>query len=263
MTSTSRLHLKKARALPTIGHMKRHWWMGRVIILAVYTVGFLTMQTIDTSALQSTNFKFDETSIGTSGLINSGSANFGISEATGDLGVGESSSTNFQIQAGSKTDPSPVLGFSVTASATNFGIFTPSSASVASATFSVMNYTSWGYTVQIIGNAPTNGAHSIAPMSMLDSSQPGTEQFGINLVANTSPSSIGANPDNGQFGFGAVASNYSTPNQYYYVSGDTIAQSPKSSGVTNYTITYLVNVEGLTPGGQYKSDQTLVVLGTF
>lgn len=100
-------------------------------------------------------------------------------------------------------------------------------------------------------------------MDTLGVSQPGVEQFGINLVANTSPSSVGSNPDNGQFGFGAVVGNYSTPNQFYYSSGDTIAQSPKSSGVTNYTITYLVNVEGLTPGGKYRSDQTLVVLGTF
>ena len=37
----------------------------------------------------------------------------------------------------------------------------------------------------------------------------------------------------------------------------------KSSGITNYTITYLLNVAGLTPGGEYRSDQTLVVLGTY
>lgn len=91
----------------------------------------------------------------------------------------------------------------------------------------------------------------------------GTSQFGINLVANTLPISIGANPDNGSFGFGLASTNYNTPNQYRYISGETIAQAPKSSGVTVYTITYLVNVPALTPGGQYISDQTLIVTGTY
>ena len=213
--------------------------------------------------LKSPNYTFDESSVGTGGLINSGSANFGITEATGDLGVGESASGNFQLQAGSKTDPSPVLAFAIGNSSTNFGIFSPSSPSLTTATFSVMNYTSYGYTVQLIGTPPTNGSHAIDSMNVLETSQIGKEQFGLNLVANTTPASVGANPDNGGFGFGSVASNYSTPNHYYFSSGDTIAQSPKSSGITNYTITYLVNVEGLTPGGQYKSDQTLVVLATF
>jgi hypothetical protein len=237
--------------------------MGRIIILGTIVAGLMSTPFSPASALQSSNYKFDETSVGTSGLINSGSANFKVTEATGDLGVGESSSNNFQLQAGSKTDPSPVLGFSVDSTVSNFGVFSPLSSSVATATFSVLNYTSYGYTVQIIGTPPSNGAHVIPALGTLSSPLPGAEQFGINLVANTSPTSVGNNPDNGLFGFGAIVGNYSTPNKYYYASGDVIAQSPKSSGVTNYTITYLVNVEGLTPGGQYKSDQTLVVLGTF
>jgi hypothetical protein len=78
-------------------------------------------------------------------------------------------------------------------------------------TFSVLNYTSYGYVVQIFGDPPTNGTHTIVPMSTTGASQISEEQFGINLVANTVPSSIGANPDNGQFGFGSVESNYNTP----------------------------------------------------
>lgn len=100
-------------------------------------------------------------------------------------------------------------------------------------------------------------------MATNDSSHPGTEQFGINLVANTSPASFGANPNNGDFGFGSVAENYNVANQFRYVSGDTIAKAEKSSGETTYTISYLVNVTGLTPGGSYASNQTLVVTGTY
>jgi hypothetical protein len=134
--------------------------------------------------------------------------------------------------------------------------------------FSVFNYTSYGYAVQITGNAPTSGAHTISPMTTTAIAQPGIEQFGINLVANTSPKSFGSNPDNGSFGFGIIGSgpgdtSYSTPNEFRYVSGETIASAPKSSGQTNYTISYIVNTSSITPGGRYTSDQTVIVTGTY
>jgi hypothetical protein len=94
-------------------------------------------------------------------------------------------------------------------------------------------------------------------------SSPGIEQFGVNLVANTSPTSAGANPAQSIFGVGEAATNYDTPNSYRYVSGDTIAFAPKSSGVTTFTITYLVNVGALTPGGQYTSAQQLICVATY
>jgi hypothetical protein len=100
-------------------------------------------------------------------------------------------------------------------------------------------------------------------MTSSGSPQVGIEQFGINLVANTIPSSVGANPDHGDFGVGSAALNYDSPNIFRYVSGETIASSPKTSGLTRYTISYLVNVESLTPGGQYKTNQTIIVTGTF
>ena len=213
--------------------------------------------------LQSNNYQLDESSIGTSSPIGQASTTYNLSSGVGDIGVGNAASTNFQINAGSKTSAAPVLAFSVTNAAANFGVFSPTQASTSTATFSVMDYTSYGYTVQIDGSAPSNGAHTIRALATAAQSQTGTEQFGINLVANTSPISVGANPDNGSYGFGTVDANYNTSNYYRYVSGDTIAKANKSSGVTNYTMTYMVNVAGLTPGGQYKSNQTLIVLGTY
>jgi hypothetical protein len=85
----------------------------------------------------------------------------------------------------------------------------------------------------------------------------------MNLVANTSPISFGANPDHGQFGFGSASTNYGTANNFRFVNGETIASAPKSSGQTIYTISYLVNVNSLTPGGNYTSSQTLICTGTF
>lgn len=213
--------------------------------------------------LQSAHYKLDESSIGNGGLIQSNSTNYQSTESIGDTAVGNSSSSDFQINAGSKTTPDPALAFGITSPNATFGNFSATTTSTATAAFSVSDYTSYGYAVQIVGDPPKNGNHTIAAMTSLGTSSPGTEQFGINLVANTSPTSFGANIDNGQFGHGVVEPAYNHPNQFLYSSGDTIAYAPKSSGVTTYTISYIVNVTPLTPGGAYTSQQSIICTGTF
>jgi len=214
-------------------------------------------------SLKSANYQFVEQSLGGSGLVGSQSASFQADQAVGILGLGNSASTNIQINAGNITTNDPALTFAVNSGDVNFGDFSPSTAATATATFSVIDYTSFGYIVQIIGNPPSHAGHTITAMSSTAPSQTGIEQFGINLVANTSPTSLGANPDNGQFGYGQASSNYNSPNNYRYVSGETIAQGNKSSGQTNYTISYIINVSSLTPGGQYTGGQTLLCTGTY
>lgn len=212
---------------------------------------------------KSSNFQFDESSIGTGGLYGASSTNYQANSSTGDIAIGNSGSGNFQIDSGTKTQRDPTLSFAVASTAAQFGKLTPSQAATATSTFTVTNYTSYGYIVQVYGPTPTNAGRSLAGMSTAGVSQPGIEQFGINLVANTSPVSFGANPDNGDFGFGSVTADYNVANKFKYVSGETIAKAEKSSGETKYTISYLVNVTGLTPGGTYTSNQTLVVTGTY
>lgn len=215
------------------------------------------------SALQSNNYIIDEPTLGSGGLEQSSSSNFKIINATNDLAVGNASSSNYQIEAGSITSPDPMLSFVVNNGNANFSTFSATTPATAISSFSVSNYTSYGYVVQIFGDPPTNGDHTISPLTENASSQIGMEQFGINLVANTSPVSFGSNPNNGQFGFGSISSNYATANSYRYNEGETIAYAAKSSGVTIYTISYLVNVASITPGGQYTSNQTIVITGTY
>ena len=214
-------------------------------------------------SLQSPNFEIYESVVGTSDLNDSSSTSYQSSSATGYFAIGNSASSNYQIDQGTKTTPYPTLSVSVNSASVPFGNFSSTAPTVSTTTFSVLNYTSYGYVVQIVGDPPKNGDYTIAAMSETGSSQIGTDQFGINLVANTSPSSFGAGPNNGQFGFGEIAPNYATTNQFRYVSGETIALAPKSSGKTDYTISYLVNVTGTTPGGIYKCSQTLIATGTY
>ena len=237
-------------------------WLGAFVALFLSAgLSFASIAAAET--MSSPNLHIDESSVGDSGLLQGSSQNYQINSSLGDTGVGNSASSNFQVEAGSQTTNDPALSFQVNNESINFGDFSPTQASVTTSTFQVSNYTSYGYVVQIIGNPPISASHTISAMSTTGPSQVGTEQFGINLVANTSPSSVGANPDHGQFGFGSAATNYNTANNYRYVSGETIATAPKSSGVTLYTISYLVNVSSRTPGGRYISNQTLVCTGTY
>ncbi len=235
--------------------------LGSLCMLAVLSVP------AHASVPASSNYRFDETSIGLTNSLESSSANFRDQSSAGGAAVGGSSSTNFQTVAGPNTSRDPNLTFTINSASANFGKFSPASTSTASTMFSVINYTSFGYVVQIAGKPPTYAGNEIDSMSATAPSQPGTEQFGVNLVANTSPVSFGANPQNGtapnDFGFGQAAPNYATPNQFRYVAGETIAQAPKSSGKTDYTISYIVNVSSLTAGGVYGSDQVLIVTGTY
>jgi hypothetical protein len=103
-------------------------------------------------------------------------------------------------------------------------------------------------------------------LSTPTASIPGTEQFGMNLVANTSPITFGANPSQNPssvFSFGAAASGYNTANLYKYVQGSTIASSNSSSGETDYTISYIYNISNSTPGGYYLFNDVLVATATF
>jgi hypothetical protein len=237
--------------------------LGLYILMASLGLFYAASAPVLADPLKSTNYQFQETSLGGNGLLNSQSANYKASGAAGILGLGTSASSSFLLNAGNITTNDPSLAFAVNSSAVNFGTFSAATTTVATSTFAVLDYTSYGYVVQTLGTPPTNGAHTIATMSSTAPSQAGIEQFGINLVANTSPVSLGANPDHGQFGFGSATSNYGTANNYRFVSGETIASAPKSSGLTTYTISYIINVSSLTPGGQYVGGQTILCTGTY
>jgi hypothetical protein len=235
---------------------------GIILVLGCLVLLFPNTSRAENSS--SNNYQIDESTIGSGGLTNSSSSSYIGSDSTGDLSVGNSTGSNYQIETGSQTTKDPRLSVTINSPSADFEPFSPTTTATATASFSVLNYTSWGYAVQIIGDPPTSSnGHVIPAMTDNDQSRNGIEQFGINLATNTDPTSFGADPDNGQFGFGEVATEYETPNSYRYVEGETIALAQKSSGETKYTISYIVNVTGLTPAGQYTGGQIIIVTGTY
>lgn len=239
--------------------------MKRGVLIAVIG-GLVAWQSALAYTSSSTHYQIPESILGGSGSINSSSSNFQSQGEAGAPAVGgqyaagnNSHSTNFQTNGGSVTTSDPALSFTVNGTTTiNFGSLSTSATATATSTFNVIDYTSYGYIVQVLGSPPTSGSHSLTAMSGAGSST-GTEQFGINLKANATPS-IGSNPSGGA---GVAASGYGIADSFKYNSGDTIASAPKSSAQTNYTVSYIANAASTTPGGAYTGTLTFICTGTY
>ncbi len=220
----------------------------------------------------SNTYQINEVFFGTGGELNACSGNqYCAKQSAGELTVGNTKGNLFQAQAGFNTDRTPWIEVEVTKAVVNLGTVTATSTGFDYAAFTVKAYLTDGYVVQVYGPTPTNSGRAIAAPSTATPSTAGTEQFGMNLTDNTTPN-IGANPvqrPDSTFSFGVANSNvgtdevYNSPDNFKYESGDVIALSQTSSGFTDYTISYIMNISDITPGGTYATGQAIVATGTF
>lgn len=242
----------------------------RSLIVLIIAIACIAMSS-KISALQSANYRVDEGVIGTGNMIQSRSENFQARDGINDLAIGESGSSSYQLIAGSKTTPDPWLSFIVKFSGVYFGVFSPTNNTTATASFSVLNYTSYVYVVQITGESLKGNGHTIAPMEITGPSQTGIEQFGINLVTNTVDSNaVGAeiSPLSNTINYrGQAFSEYNAHDSFRFVSGETVANSGNAVlGGTDaqiYTVTYIANVPGSLPAGNYVTTLTYICTPTF
>jgi hypothetical protein len=216
----------------------------------------------------STNYAANEVffGVGGTGYNNESSTHYSTQATVGETGVGNSKGTAYQTEGGFNTQTDPYLEFVVNPANIDLGVLTTASAGTATDTFLVKNYQSTGYAVINNATPPSDGSHTMTSLSSPTASSPGTEQFGINLVANTSPISFGANPvqqPDSTYSYGQVAAGYGTTNQFKYVSGQEIAYSNSSSGETDYTMSFLYNISSATPTGLYTFNDMLVATATY
>lgn len=215
----------------------------------------------------SPNYSIEESFIGPGGLIDAGSSSYELRGSLGDTGVGNSASTNYQVYGGYTTTDEEYLEFVVNAATVDLGVLSDTTTGTGSATFYVRSYLANGYVVTTVGQPPTQGAGEfLNPKTTQGASATGTEEFGINLKANTAPATFGAEaqqiPD-ASFSFGYAAAGYNVANQYKYVEGEVIARADSSSGQTTYTISYIANIAPLTPAGLYTMNHVLVATATY
>jgi hypothetical protein len=237
-------------------------------------VFLITSQTYAAQS-SSTNYSVDQVFFGSGSQLNACSTNYCSRQSAGDTAVGNAAGTAFQAIAGSNTDRNPYIAFSTSGGATDLGILSTAGTATATATFAVKTYLASGYAVTLASPPPTatgTGGHVFSALtSPTAAAAPGTaEQFGINLVANTTgcgaPANFGANPvqvPSSSFSYGTIASGYNTCGLFKYVNGDTVANSTKSSGETDYTVSFIYNITSVTQDGYYVFNGSLVATSTY
>ena len=241
----------------------------KTLLIILFVVPLLGR--INVFAQSSSSYRVEETQFGTGGDVNMNSPAYNAQGFGGSTGVGSSSSTNYDAESGFLTPSEPFLEFVVETSSVDLGTLTPTTTGTGTSTFYVRTYLSGEYVVITMSSPPTseNGTQ-LTPLASGGASTVGSNQFGINLVDNSSPN-IGANPDNipdSTFADGGAATGYGTVNQFRYNVGDVIARAAVTSGRqavgrTNYTVSYIANVSGVSTAGTYQMIHDMVVVATY
>lgn len=160
-------------------------------------------------------------------------------------------------------------------------LFSPTETAWSTSQMAASTNAGSGYAVTVNGPTLTSGANTVTAIGgTATTSQLGVRQFGMNVVADTTPAvnytglvgagSITPTSDGVNY-MGAPATNFGTVNSYAFSGGtnNTIAESNNGSGPGQptdaqiYTDTYIANVSGNQPAGTYTTTLTYICTPTF
>lgn len=148
----------------------------------------------------------------------------------------------------------------VAGSSVDFGSFSASAASTGTSVMAASTNANSGYSITVNGATLTSGGNTISALASQTASSPGSEQFGLNLVSNSSPSVGSAVSGTGS---GTATANYGTTNQFRFVTGDSVGSASASTNANTFTVSYLVNIGGATEPGTYTATMTYICTATF
>ncbi len=154
------------------------------------------------------------------------------------------------------------LTFTLTSDTVALGTLTTTSTGSGTSTMTVATNAASGYTLSYSGDTlKSGGSNSITAMSTPATSSMDSKQFGINLKANTTPS-VGSNVTGS--GSGLPLTGYDTANTFKFTtSGDSIASASVPTNSNVFTTSYIANIDGSTPPGQYSTVITYTATANF
>jgi len=243
----------------------RGLWRYSRLLLFTAVFAFAGVSTVFAQPSSSSNYQVVETEFGATTQDESCSGEYCAKVSIGDLLAGDSVSGGSTATFGSITGTDPLLEVIIEQGESNLGDLSTETTGTKTMIIKVRSYLTDGYVLQITGDPPSYNGHTLAALTTPTASDPGTEQFGLNVVANTEPN-IGADPvqiPDGETSFGEVEDDYNTPNLFKYDNGDVIARSTEASGRTDYTISIIVNISSTTPAGHYSGDFSAVIVPLF
>lgn len=240
-------------------------WIISGLLVALFVVASSSSVLAETTT--SPNYEASETEFGAGAALETCSGQYCASATIGAMG-GESSSANFsasfsQLEA---DDEEPLLELMIEPGESNLGKLDIDRTATRTMIVHVRSHFAGGYTVQVTGSPPKYEGYTLATPIEPIASLVGTEQFAINVVANSTPN-VGKNPvsTSGEEEpvSGVVLPKYATPNEFAYVNGDIVARTESESSQIKYTVSMIVNVSGNTPAGHYSGDFSAVVTPVF
>lgn len=232
-----------------------------ILSLGLFAIGFgaSTALAVDSS---SNNYQMTEWEFGSGATIDGCSGSYCAQATIGDPGAANrATSTEF----GEVETDEPMLEVIIEVGESNLGDLSIDRTATKTSIVKVRNNFEGGYSLQMMGDPPKAGNHTLATPDTPTASLMGTEQFAINLTANTVPE-VGTLPvqrssvEGEQTIFGEPTTDYNTANLFKYESGDIIAESLLDAGRTDYTISMIINIANTTPSGHYSGDFALFVV---
>lgn len=143
----------------------------------------------------------------------------------------------------------------------DMGQLSPSATLTAQSQMAVGTNASGGFAI-VANGAPLSAGNSVIKSpTQPTTSQPGSNQFGINLVDNSAPD-IGNNPE-GDWQNAIVAADYNRPDHYKFVDGDVVAYSPNVSLMKKFTVSYILNSSKDLRAGVYTTTINYIASGRF
>ncbi|HEU5004470.1 MAG TPA: hypothetical protein VFT49_00055 [Candidatus Saccharimonadales bacterium] len=142
----------------------------------------------------------------------------------------------------------------------NFGDFSTQGPSSATSQFMAATNANSGYNIYVNGNSLTSGNNVIDAITTPSASKSGTNQFGLNLRANSDPG-VGTDPQGP--GLTAASPSYNQPNLFDFKNGDILASVDTSDSYRKFTVSYLVNISPSQPAGDYVSTMYFICLANF
>lgn len=152
------------------------------------------------------------------------------------------------------------LTFTLAANTVALNTLTTSTTGSGTSTMTVSTNGATGYAVSVNGLTLTSGSNTITALSSPTASTQNTKQFGINLMANTTPS-VGTAVSGS--GTGAAATGYNTANSFKFVTGETVASASVPTNSNTFTVSYIANIDGSTAAGAYSTQLTYIATANF
>jgi len=168
-------------------------------------------------------------------------------------------STAGQITVTASVDET--LTFTLGTATVALGTLSTSATGTGTSSMTVATNAATGYSVAYSGNTLTYLTNTITAMTVAAASTMNSKQFGINLMANTTPS-VGS--DVGGSGTGTPATGYGTANQFKFnTAGDVIASATVPTNSNVFTTSYIANIDDITAAGAYSTVLTYIATANF